>query len=865
MNEFKPDMVLLRNILENLHQPEKLDKHPWVKSLMVAEACNQQKGLNTQPPGRQLIQAILNQYLKMMPKNPPRRSLRLDTRWGEFGILAAQYFAPYSFDLPYPASLRDAWQGIDRAILFFVFHRDNNISEEDCKRFQLIGNEPQIAANSTISDWHRKGLEVLSNLIFQHEKHLQFNKENPQRSVKPAIIKQFFRKINPSRKVWVWLGRVILFLTVSLLALGLWRGLLLFQRVQSIKTQAEELIALTKSLSDLEKIPEISKRVSQLRSDLSSFQGDTIPLLSFSPYLGWIPVYGGDLTQAPHLMDMVVQMSIAGDEVFQVISPVLSSDNNNQSPNILSLVSGLKDSDTRLIAAQVALAKVQAARQQILIERLSPTLKNLIINKVDPLLNSLETAFPVTDVLQMARLAPRLLGAVGNGPQTYLILIQNEDELRPTGGFLTAAGLVEIENGRLVNISFESSDMVDDFTKPYPKSPWQLNEYMMAEILLFRDSNWFTNYPTTVEWAKFLYAYTGSKKVEGVITIDQHVIKEFLKVVGPIEVVGVEELISAENVLTYMRSAKENTPPAGISHQEWDRKQFISWLADPLINKLLAGDSENWKSLSQVMIQLLDEKHILLQFNDPEMITLLAKRGWDGAVVAKANSDFLMVVDSNVGFNKTNALMQTEIDYAVNLENPNRPTGNLMVTFTNDSRLSPKSSAECIQAGGDIREIPLAQRDYLMNDCYWTYLRVYTPAASQLISATPFEIPQKWPLREKIIPAHTDVLDENIPGALTFGTLLVVPVGDSLQANYIYQLPAAVVTAEADGKTFKYSLKIQKQPGTLAVPLAFHLRLPAGATITKAPPEMKIIKDIWVWKTDLRQDIEIAITFQIQN
>jgi hypothetical protein len=683
---------------------------------------------------------------------------------------------------------------------------------------------------------------------------------------KQSQLIQFLKKLTPPPMVWVWFKRIILLLVIGLLAAGIWKGRELYQKASSVKQQAEEILVIYQSSPDLDKVPEISRRVTQLRIDLESLRKDAIPLLNISKYLKWVPVYGGDISQAPYLVEMIVQMSVTGDEVLQAVSPLLSVNNgDNSSPGILDLLSKLKNADSELLAAQVAFTEVQAARQKIQTDILSPSVNQLFNKYIDPLILSLNTAFPVTDVLQMARLAPRLLGAVGNGPQTYMILIQNEDELRPTGGFLTAVGLLEVENGKIVNLLFESSDMVDDFSKPYPKSPWQLDDYMMAEILLFRDSNWFTNFPTTVNWAKFLYSYTRSKEVDGVITVDQHVVEELLKIVGQIDVVGVKEPISADNVLTYMRSAKENTPPAGISQRDWNRKQFISWLADPLINKLLAGNSQNWKSLSPIFIQLLDEKHILLQFNDPEMNSLLAKRGWDGAVRAEANSDFLMVVDSNVGFNKTNALMQTEIDYTVNLTDPNRPTGNLTITLTNNSRAIPGSSTDCIQSGADIRDIPLDQREYLMDDCYWSYLRVYSPAQSQLISSTPHEIPQKWPLREQIIPARTDILDENIVGTQAFGTLLVVPKGQTLQTSYYYQLPAAVVSNEPDGKTFKYTLKIQKQPGTLAVPLTFHLILPPGMAITNVRPGVlraQQAREEWIFKTNLLKDALIEISFQ---
>jgi hypothetical protein len=312
-----------------------------------------------------------------------------------------------------------------------------------------------------------------------------------------------------------------------------------------------------------------------------------------------------------------------------------------------------------------------------------------------------------------------------------------------------------------------------------------------------------------------------------------------------------------------MRTAKQNIPPSGISRQEWNRKQFISWLAEPLMNRLVSGDIQRWTALTRTFIQLLDEKHILLQFNDPEMSSLIAKRGWDGSVQPQPNSDFLMVVDSNIGFNKTNALMQTTHDYTVNLTNLIQPVGNLAITLTNNSQVNSGTGTECIQAGGDFRKLPLDQRNYLINDCYWTYLRIYTPSNSQLISSTPQEIPQKWPLREQIIPARTDILAENIPGVHSFGTLLVVPRGKTHQTNFSYRLPAMVVTNGSDGDKFKYNLKIQKQPGTLAVPLTFHLILSPGMIVSDAPNGLiqnQQAQNEWILKIDLHRDTLIEIS-----
>jgi hypothetical protein len=161
--------------------------------------------------------------------------------------------------------------------------------------------------------------------------------------------------------------------------------------------------------------------------------------------------------------------------------------------------------------------------------------------------------------------------------------------------------------------------------------------------------------------------------------------------------------------------------------------------------------------------------------------------------------------------------------------------------------------------------LPLDQRKYILNDCYWTYLRVYSPAQSQLISSTPHEIPQKWPIREQIIPAHTDILEENIIGAHAFGMLMVVPIGQTLQTNYSYQLPAMVVSNRVgSNSTFNYRLKIQKQPGTQAILFTFHLILAPGMSVINTSVGSQLVKQSqteWIFNGKLNEDLVIEVNF----
>ncbi|MBI2911069.1 MAG: DUF4012 domain-containing protein, partial [Chloroflexi bacterium] len=59
------------------------------------------------------------------------------------------------------------------------------------------------------------------------------------------------------------------------------------------------------------------------------------------------------------------------------------------------------------------------------------------------------------DAAQAAPFVPALLGT--EGPRTYLLLLQNSTELRATGGFITAVGVLTVENGQLVRQEFRNS------------------------------------------------------------------------------------------------------------------------------------------------------------------------------------------------------------------------------------------------------------------------------------------------------------------------------------------------------------------------------------------------------------------------
>ena len=847
-DEENPDtapLLLLKKILAHLRDPAALNDHPWAIQIHLNARQHLQSG---QPSaGEQLVKMVESVFRKMLPINPPRKGKRLDTRWGVFGILAAQYFAPLIRGTSLPTSLREAWDSLDDSILLFVYSPGQEHTEAELARYRFAGNEPEPAANSTLSDWHHKGLEELASLVNSEQKRLKA-------SQRPA----------PARHKIAWLAGIGMGLLFVVMAAWFgWTMWKLVQQVQALEIKANALQASLHPTPTLEKIPEFAGNVHSLRIDLDLFQTDVEPYLWITPYLGWIPKYGGTISQAEPVLVLVQNLVTAADEGLAAVTPAVKLAIANDKPlEVMELLIQLQSAHPQLLNAQIGLAQAQAARKKINIELLIPKIKNIVAGQIDPLFTTLSGTFPMEDALTMVNIAPTLLGGNKAGPQTYLILIQNEDEMRPTGGFLTAAGSAVVMDGKVISMNIESSDLLDDFEKPYPSSPWQLKKFMNIDMMLLRDSNWFTNFPTTAAWAEYFYSYARSASADGIIAIDMHVIVRLLEALGPVSVDNVSYPISHENVLDYLRSA-EQLPPEGVTGT-WDRKKFISALAKPLLEKVLNARRATWTQLMPVIIELLDEKHILLQFDNEQATALLQRRNWDGAVRIPSNSDFLLSIDTNMGYNKSNTVLETTFDYTVDLKDPAAPSAVFIVNQAN--RASLDLVCEPFSADRFLRQLApegkIYDPVYTINACHWGYLRIYTPAGTTLLRSNPRQIPAEATMFNKAIPARSDNLgSEDILGAQVFGMMVLTPTRQSSNTRFEYSLPAAVLTQKADTKFWSYHLKIQKQPGMLAPPLQLTLRLPAGARIESASIPLIENAGAWTAQLDLRLDLSIEVVF----
>ena len=606
-SDTKSFAVELKRILENVEAPERLDDHLWARSLTVEQWAANGPAPKQQGPGRQLLSTLTELFFETMPSTPPRRGKRLDTHWGQFGILAAQYFAPLEFGAVHPTSLRDAWGRIDQAIPLFVHGKPGNeLSPAEHARYQLIDDEVETAPTSTLSDWHVKGLERLAQSFLNREQHL--SSQLGKRSILlnsggggesdaafggldiDAGAPQWWLQIGTlykrhTRRFWLALALLVLLLAGWKVGRVTWLA-------RSVWAELAQLQALASSEPDLALLDSTGAMLSTTREDVTTLRAEVRPFLWIGRGLAWVPVYGPDLAAAGALLELTEGVVIAADEALQGAAPIgrmlQAAGARPAPPEILAL---LVQSQPDFAVARQSLAQAQAARAQFEPEHLIPRVRAKI--------EQLDTYLPLLeDGLAAVAAAPRLLGAPDFGPQTYLVLLQNEDELRATGGFITAVGTLTVEDGEVIAFTLEDSYAIDDLTKPYLPAPWQLDRYMYSHILLMRDSNWSPDFPSAATWAEHLYVYSRAHAVDGVIAVDQEAIRLLLAGIGPVDVEGAPQPVTADNVIGYIRAAKAPAEGAALDREWWQqRKEFMRPLAVALQAKL-QGDAElAWEDL----------------------------------------------------------------------------------------------------------------------------------------------------------------------------------------------------------------------------------------------------------------------------
>ena len=365
----------------------------------------------------------------------------------------------------------------------------------------------------------------------------------------------------------------------------------------------------------------------------------------------------------------------------------------------------------------------------------------------------------------------------------YLVLLQNNMELRPGGGYIGSFAIIKVKNGEVTDSAVHDTANFDGRIPDDIDSPYPMKETMKISSWKLRDSNWLPDFPSNARVAENFYGLGGGEEnFDGVFAINASILDTILDVTGPIkldEYPGTYR--SGDAVMTLEYQVEQGYKNQDI--EKGDRKVVMNHLADEIISRIKdLSFSEKLSTIGEIL-HVFESKDVQMYFDDARMAQLIRSVNWGGEVDIEWDKDYLMIVDANLASYKTDHVIDRSINYNVDLSG-SIPQSIVTVHYENTA----------------------IQKDWKTND-YQTYLRVYVPDGAWFTDIDGCVLDPQYGTKY---------------GKRYIGCLVHTPLGTETDVVVRYNLPIDLKNH------YPYDLKIQKQSGVHDIPVSVSVKNPGN-------------------------------------
>ncbi len=358
-------------------------------------------------------------------------------------------------------------------------------------------------------------------------------------------------------------------------------------------------------------------------------------------------------------------------------------------------------------------------------------------------------------VRELKLVSDALVGFLGkNELRNYLLVFQNDSELRPSGGFMGSIAEVRLLNGELNSIYVPEGGPYDLKSQLTARVQSPQPMHLINPLWQFQDSNWFGDFYKTAQKVNWFWSKSGQPTVDGIIAVNASFMEDILLVTGPIEMPEYGKTITAENFYLETQKAVE----LEYDKDENKPKKFIGDLFDKLLVRVKNLSKDEWLKLAAAASEGLSTKDIQIAMFKSEEQDFVEQFGWSGTF-KETNGDFLAIVEANIAGQKTDRVVKESVLHEVNIAADGSITNKVHLNRVHE---------------GNKNELFYGVRNV-------SYVRFYLPKGSELISAEGFLTPPENLFKK---PLDTDALDSDL--ALIDGSSAVGPGSISITMEDCY-------------------------------------------------------------------------------
>ena len=242
-----------------------------------------------------------------------------------------------------------------------------------------------------------------------------------------------------------------------------------------------------------------------------------------------------------------------------------------------------------------------------------------------------------------------------------MIVLQNTDELRATGGFMGSYSHYSIKNGLIERLKIEDIYTPSGQYQSYKEAPPGLKEYLSAgEGMKLPDANWYPDLPKSAENILEFFEEIEKKQYDGVIFVNLNLIEKILEETGEIYLADYDSYINSENFSSLAREGRENFFPGSQ-----EKSNFLNASLTAIQIELEKLIKENPKKIISILQNAISAKDIQAYSRNPEIQTIFENHLIAGSLINYGSNRYYYLVESNVGINKANKEVSRKMEIEI--------------------------------------------------------------------------------------------------------------------------------------------------------------------------------------------------------
>jgi nucleoside-diphosphate-sugar epimerase len=311
-------------------------------------------------------------------------------------------------------------------------------------------------------------------------------------------------------------------------------------------------------------------------------------------------------------------------------------------------------------------------------KRLPRFMQDFVLQYKDLITETTETVKPLEKYVQFL---PDILGVEQR--KRYLILLQNEGEIRSTGGWISSYAIIAIEGGQIRELFVDDIYNAEGTLKVQGhnyRTPTSMIKALDNTPYTFSLVNWDPNLDSVLlSSEQFIYDLGKGNSLDGVITINTAFLQKLLDHWGGIEVPGESEIITSSNLYPKIFEMHAEFTPGSTR-----KSTFLANLANETVTKLLSSKFEDYKDIGDILNSSLDEKHIQATFKNSIAKSYFNENNWDGNLDSKYQSAPINI-DWNWGANKANLYIRKNHTLEIDIKDERVIDYTYQIAIQNDS------------------------------------------------------------------------------------------------------------------------------------------------------------------------------------